>query len=242
LAATIWQRWPAADNPLIEVFAERIAGSEPAPAPPLATPACEKVLIVGRGSGSPTRWPARCAPAEAPPFCREPGTLCYANRNASEYGFVAVPETWPSTTMIPVPTSDDALLMTSLPPAAAGRFTALTMTAGWSYLENDGSVHWRWMGDQAEVVVAPRAPLTIRLRVEVAAFTKPRRLLLSIAPGDIATWTVPVGRTVFETGPVDLVAGPNVIRFESIDGADRPSTDDRRRLGLAVYGIGVIVE
>jgi hypothetical protein len=144
--------------------------------------------------------------------------------------------------MIPVPTSDDALLMTSLPPAAAGRFTALTMTAGWSYLENDGSVHWRWMGDQAEVVVAPRAPLTIRLRVEVAAFTKPRRLLLSIAPGDIATWTVPVGRTVFETGPVDLVAGPNVIRFESIDGADRPSTDDRRRLGLAVYGIGVIVE
>ena len=54
LAAMMWQRWPAADNPLVEIFSERVSGSQPAPEPPLATPGCEKVLIIGRGSGSPT--------------------------------------------------------------------------------------------------------------------------------------------------------------------------------------------
>ncbi len=54
LAAMLWQRWPAADNPLVEIFSERVSGSQPAPEPPLATPGCEKVLILGRGSGSPT--------------------------------------------------------------------------------------------------------------------------------------------------------------------------------------------
>ena len=53
LAAMLWLRWPAADNPLVEIFSERISGSQPAPEPPLATPGCEKVLIIGRGKRQP---------------------------------------------------------------------------------------------------------------------------------------------------------------------------------------------
>jgi hypothetical protein len=45
LAAAIWRLRPALDNPVAEVFAERVAGHERA-MPPIATAGCEKVLLM----------------------------------------------------------------------------------------------------------------------------------------------------------------------------------------------------
>jgi hypothetical protein len=87
LAAFLWNRYPSLDNPLPEVFFERLTGRETfsfsAPVSPAATASCSKVLLVA-GHGPPT-----CAvPAPVPAECRERDGYCYANRRASgEYGF-----------------------------------------------------------------------------------------------------------------------------------------------------------
>ena len=52
------------------------------------------MLIIGRGSGSPTSWPARCEAQTAPPFCREVGVLCYANRSTDGYAYARLPVVW----------------------------------------------------------------------------------------------------------------------------------------------------
>jgi hypothetical protein len=89
LAMHLWTSWPAADNPLAEIFAERLSGREPSPAPPVATPDCQKVLLEGPG-GEPA-WPPACAPVPAPDSCRDEGALCYANRHGGGYVFTPAP-------------------------------------------------------------------------------------------------------------------------------------------------------
>ncbi len=79
-ADIIWARWPSADNPLAEIFVERLSFAEPGLAP-IATPGCAKVLVI---DGS---WPVPCRPAPAPPECATAGTLCYANRDGPGYAF-----------------------------------------------------------------------------------------------------------------------------------------------------------
>jgi hypothetical protein len=83
LANLIWTRWPSLDNPLPEIFAERIWGGEFGMAP-AATPGCTKVLLIGG------QWPVPCAPLAIPSFCDRPNSLCYANRAAGGYDFVQV--------------------------------------------------------------------------------------------------------------------------------------------------------
>jgi len=61
------------------VFAESL-GEPDRRRVPVATPGCEKALLVGRGDAQ-GMWPAPCYPADVPPACRVPGRLCYANRS-----------------------------------------------------------------------------------------------------------------------------------------------------------------
>jgi hypothetical protein len=77
LASWLWTQWPATDNPLPEIFAERTYGSGGDAPVPVATSGCEKVLI--RGDGREGWWPIPCAPRPAPEMCRLSGALCYVN-------------------------------------------------------------------------------------------------------------------------------------------------------------------
>ena len=86
LASALWTRWPALDNPLPEVFAERVSGSGSDAAVPVATGGCEKVLI--RGDGRDAWWPLPCAARPAPAMCIAAGALCYVNHDR----FVMTPE------------------------------------------------------------------------------------------------------------------------------------------------------
>jgi hypothetical protein len=241
LGAALWHRWPAADNPLVEIFSERVSAAQPAPQPPLATPACEKVLIIGRGNGSPTGWPGRCEPETAPPFCREVGVLCYANRTNGEYAFTRLPVLWapPAETATPPRGRIDPLAVAV--PEGQTSFAGVAMGAGWSYLEElpERDIRWRWMNDQAELAVAMHEAGGVRLRVDTRSYARPRRLRISMPLGDIATWIVTPTRATFETGTFQLPAGPSILRFDSLDGSDRAEGDDPRRLSVAIFGIRV---
>jgi hypothetical protein len=76
-ATMIWTRWPWLDNPLPEVFAERVSGVDGVPPVPIAVTGCSKALI--RGDGAETWWPFPCNPRQAPAECVAAGALCYAN-------------------------------------------------------------------------------------------------------------------------------------------------------------------
>ena len=78
LASFLWARHPSVDNPLPEIFAERLRGLDENWLP-VATPGCEKVLLPGRGPRSGV-WPIPCAPVAPPARCQQPGATCYANR------------------------------------------------------------------------------------------------------------------------------------------------------------------
>jgi hypothetical protein len=240
LAALLWTRWPAADNPLVEIFSERVSGSQPAPEPPLAMPGCEKALIIGRGSGSPTSWPGRCDPQTAPPFCREVGVLCYANRTSDGYAYSRLPISWSRTAAESMPRRGLADPM-AVATGNQAPFAAVGLGAGWSYLEEltERGIRWRWMNEQAELGIETYEPVSVRLRVDTRSFSRPRRLRISMPAGEIATWIVTPTRATFETGTFQLPAGPTVVRFESVDGADRAEGEDARRLSIAVFGIRV---
>ena len=83
LAAYLWDRHPAFDRPLPEVFAERVTGTDIfTPFEPVATASCSKVLLVEG------RWPGRCPSTDVPSACVTAGEYCYANRRVDgSYGF-----------------------------------------------------------------------------------------------------------------------------------------------------------
>jgi hypothetical protein len=83
IASILWTWWPSLDNPLPEIFAERVSGEEPGLAP-IATPDCAKVLLFGG------QWPVPCVPQSVPGPCGARNALCYANRTRSGYVFVPV--------------------------------------------------------------------------------------------------------------------------------------------------------
>jgi len=87
LASWLWTRHPSLDNPLPEVFAERLRGLDENWLP-VATAGCEKILLPGRG-GHGSVWPMPCAPATPPARCQAPGATCYANRTKTGYAFVS---------------------------------------------------------------------------------------------------------------------------------------------------------
>jgi hypothetical protein len=87
LASFLWTRHPSVDNPLPEIFAERLRGLDENWLP-VATSDCEKVLLPGRG-GRDSAWPMPCAPVTPPARCQVAGATCYANRTRTGYEFVA---------------------------------------------------------------------------------------------------------------------------------------------------------
>jgi hypothetical protein len=82
LAAYLWEEHPGVYNPIAEVFYERVSGLDRSVVLPIATANCAKVLVI---EGA---WPAQCPEHEAPGFCSEPGSMCYANRSSDGYRFV----------------------------------------------------------------------------------------------------------------------------------------------------------
>lgn len=89
LAAWLWESHPGWSNPLPEIFAETVAGSE-RPHYPVATAGCEKILTIGRGDAG--VWPIPCYPMDLPLTCRGWGAPCYANRLAGPaYAFADAP-------------------------------------------------------------------------------------------------------------------------------------------------------
>jgi hypothetical protein len=87
LASFLWTRHPSLDNPLPEIFAERLRGLDENWLP-VATPGCEKILLPGRGKRE-SVWPMPCAPVPLPAWCQAAGALCYANRTGTGYSFVS---------------------------------------------------------------------------------------------------------------------------------------------------------
>lgn len=85
LAGLLWERLPSADDPLPEIFVERITGKEvyAAVLPPAATRSCSKVLLVEG------RWPPGCVGhGDVPAECDAPRAYCWANRRTDgDYGF-----------------------------------------------------------------------------------------------------------------------------------------------------------
>jgi hypothetical protein len=76
-ATAIWTRWPGFEDPLPEVFAERVSGVDGEPPVPIALTRCGKMLI--RGDGRNTWWPFPCEPRRAPAECTALNALCYVN-------------------------------------------------------------------------------------------------------------------------------------------------------------------
>ena len=89
LAEVAWTRYPSFDNPLPEIFGERVTGRGDEIWLPAATARCEKVLL--RGDGREPRWPVPCPPTPLPSWCTTAEAICYANGGGDRYRFVAAP-------------------------------------------------------------------------------------------------------------------------------------------------------
>jgi hypothetical protein len=75
-ATWIWSHSPRLENPLPEIFAERLRHQDGVN-PIAATADCAKALI------QEGRWPDPCTSSlPMPDACKAEGALCYANRNA----------------------------------------------------------------------------------------------------------------------------------------------------------------
>jgi hypothetical protein len=83
LAAWVWRGHPGLENPLPEIFAERLRHQDGVN-PIASTADCEKALL------QEGRWPDPCGSAQPlPEACQSEGALCYANRHADgSYAFV----------------------------------------------------------------------------------------------------------------------------------------------------------
>jgi hypothetical protein len=248
LASYLWTRVPDTDNPIAEVFAERLGGGELA-RPPVATAGCEKVLLVGDGSTA--AWPQRCTATDLPDFCRSNGALCYANKTRHGYDFseaVGTPA-WRAKLARPLPENYSAGGELTVTHAGERRpQVALWHDNGWSYLErhpnpgpDDVFREWRWIDLRADLGVTAREPITARLEFVARAFSQPRRLRITTGGQEVATILVPATVAALRTPEFTLPAGRSIVVFESLDGSDAPNTSDPRRLSVQVYRIELVV-
>jgi hypothetical protein len=122
LAHVIWTHHPTWNDPLPEVFAERLNGADIRTLP-VSTAGCEKILLGGNAEGRGV-WPIPCRPAEVPARCLRPRALCYANQAGAGYVFAAVAER----RHLVFPIDEGAVW----PPAAEGAATRLLDDLGWA--------------------------------------------------------------------------------------------------------------
>jgi hypothetical protein len=250
LAAAIWQQMPELDNPLAEVFAERVARIEPSPAPPIATAGCEKILLMGAGDA--TRWPDRCGTAEIPPRCRSAGALCYANRSGASYDFTRAP-TSPAWIAGVLRAQKGAVVRKEIPVAAyvlppeQPPPPAIWFADGWSYVERlpggtplERLMAWRWMADRARVAVVAGAASTARLRIVARAHERTRGLRVSMGDAEVARIQVSTTRDEYDTAPFKIEPGTTYLTFESLDGSGPAGGSDPRQLGIAIFHLELI--
>lgn len=246
LAETIWRWWPSIDDPVAEVFAERVAGHEPA-RPPVATNGCEKVLLIGDGNGA--DWPAGCTSERLPDFCERKDALCYANVSNGVYRFTPAPSTpaWRADIRRQAVnrfSSIEGMLVVTQTSALRTKI-AIWHEHGWSYAERlntptGGLVEWRWIDQRAELGVMADEPIVARLKIVARAFNKPRRIRISIQGRDLITLTASPSIAEYQSPEFDLGAGRASIGLESLDGSDMPTSGDLRRLSLQVFQIELV--
>jgi hypothetical protein len=249
LAADLWTRWPEIDNPIAEIFAERIAGHEPA-RPPLATSGCEKILLMGTGADAP--WPASCGAHDTPGFCKQKDAVCYANRVGDAYRFVSAPSSpaWRIGVTRTTPARLPQPGMLTITQTAEPRLPmAFWQEEGWSYPErltvpttDVYAREWRWIAESARVGVMTSAPVTARLKIAARAFNKSRRVKVAIGGMAVATLLVAESRAEYQTPPFEVPEGTSFITLESLDGAEPPATGDPRRLSVAVFHMELVAE
>ena len=237
LAKVAWTRWPGLDNPVAEVFAERAAGREPSPNPPIAAAGgCTKILFEGTGAAS-LSLPNCPAVTGVPLECQPPGTYCYANRTGQDSWSIVHAATTPYWREI-----------MARQKALAER-PSVTLEAGWSFLERIGpaptqpETSWRWMAGRAEARVATKWPLHAVMKLQVRAYNKPRRLRISVAGAPIAEFTVAESPRWYETPAFALPAGQTTFVLESLDGADRgpaPPGGEARQLAVALFAVEIV--
>ena len=207
-ASIIWERWPGLDNPLPEIFSERVSGEEPGLVP-AATPGCSKVLLAG---GS---WPVPCFPAAVPAICASSQSLCYANRHGGGYTFVqlAPPGAYPfdrqrQRTWVwnqdpgsPVQETlarlrwQDLRRMTQSEPGALVR---AARNVSWTYgLQSDAELFVYMARPERDATVTLRLPGTMTgslLDPEDGKELRP--VWIETRPWDLVTLPVPPGRAV----------------------------------------------
>jgi len=246
LAAEVWTRWPDLDNPVAEVFAERIAAREPA-RPPVASAGCEKILLAGDGTG--TTWPPACPTAALPDFCQTKDVFCYANRTAAGYRFVLASFTpaWQFDVLHPTtPRWNDGMLV-----IAQNSETKVPMAAwqseGWSYTErldqpntDPVSQQWRWIEERAQVGIMTEAAVDARLKITARSINRPRRLKISAGTTEIGTLEVQTKIGEYQTSSFELPAGTSVMTLESLEPGESPASGDPRRLSIAVFRIEIV--
>jgi len=246
LAAQVWTRWPDLDNPLAEVFAERTAAREPA-GPPIASSGCEKILLVGDGTGA--TWPPGCPTAALPDFCQTKDAFCYANRTAAGYRFVvaSVTPAWQFGVLHPnSPRWNDGMLVitqSAEPPVPM----AAWQSDGWSYTErldqpttDPVSRQWRWIEGRAGIGIMSEAAVGVRLKITARSFNRARRLKISSGPTEISTMLVGEVRAEYQTPEFELPAGTHLMALESLEPGEPPATGDPRRLSIAVFRIEIV--
>lgn len=246
LAAEVWTRWPDLDNPVAEVFAERTTAREPA-RPPVASSNCQKILLVGDGTGA--TWPPGCPTAALPDFCQTKDVFCYANRTAAGYRFVQAAYTpaWQFEVLNPTtPKWNDGMLViaqTAVPPMPM----AAWQSEGWSYTErlnqpntDPVSQQWRWIEERAQVGITTEAAAGVRLKITARSINRPRRLKVSAGTTEIATLQVQTSIAEYQTNQFELPVGTSVLTLESLEPGESPASGDSRKLSIAVFRIEIV--
>jgi hypothetical protein len=206
VASIIWERWPWLDNPLPEIFSERLSGGEPGLLP-VATPGCTKALLIGG------QWPAPCYPHPVQGVCGSREVLCYANRHEDRYAFVPVAMplayifdrqqtwVWSQDPESAVQHTLGRLRWQDLRPlsqSAPGAMVRAAQNVAWTYgLQSDDELLVYMARPQHDASVTLRLPGTMAgslLDPEVGNEIQPLRI--ETRPWDLTTLSLPPGRAV----------------------------------------------
>ena len=251
LAAALWNHWPALDNPVAEIFAERAGGREPAVDPPIVARGCRKALIEGSGGGSVTLASCDGQPVLAlPPECRFAGTYCYANRSGASWDFVRAPATPYWRTIMarrnePAPEHHETPVAAYTLPPERTPGPIVWLGPGWSYIERTEASTtqparaWRWMADRAEMRVLSPAGAEVSLRLVARAFGKSRRLRIGVGGTPVAEIAILEAPREYQTPRFTIPSGPVVMEFESLDGSE-PAPGGDRRLAVALFHVEIV--